>query len=100
MSLPNPSGIVRNPMVLTTWRKVQSAAFTGLNKCVQASRKMGAVQFLTSNDGTNALVLYIFEGKTAPFIHVLNEYMSGSKAIEPGKILSVDWQTNLTGPAL
>ena len=42
-------------------------------------------------DGTNAMMIYIFDSRSSPFVLVLDEYMSGSTAINPLHLEFVGW---------
>lgn len=114
MSLPDSDGVVRRPMVSSSWKNVQQATSNALTKCNRWFKDEGAIQYVDGEsapvvapllryvltelamDGTNAMMIYVFDSRSATFILKLNEYMSGSTAINPWHLYPSTGSNNIT----
>ena len=114
MSLPDSEGVVRRPIVSSSWKNIQQATFKAIDKCNRWYRDMGAIQFVSGEcacfvvpllryvliepamNGPNTMIIYIFDSRYSPFLQELNKYMSGSTAINPWNHYSLTGLNNFT----
>ena len=61
MSLPDFDGVVRRPVVSSSWKNVQQATFKALTRCNRWFRDMGAIQYV-SGEFASCILPFIRQG--------------------------------------